>query len=64
MTESTAVRLIDAHEVTAMTAVPRSTFRLMETRGQFPQAVKIGGRLSWVESEIQAWINQHIAARN
>lgn len=32
-------------------------------KGEFPKQIKIGRLSGWIESEIQAWINQRITAR-
>ena len=31
-------------------------------KGEFPKQIKIGRLSGWIESEIQAWINQRITA--
>ncbi len=36
----------------------------LEAAGQFPERVRIGGRVFWVLSEIADWVASHIAARN
>lgn len=38
----------------------------LEEEGQFPRRVKLGerGRVAWVESEIEEWLHDRIAARD
>jgi prophage regulatory protein len=40
-----------------------TVYRLMR-RGQFPAAVKIGGRSAWVESEVRDWMRARVAERD
>lgn len=36
----------------------------LERRGEFPRHVQLSAkRVAWVESEIDAWVNERIAAR-
>ena len=60
-----ATRLLHLREVLSRTSLSRSTvYRLMALgEGSFPQAVKLGARTSWVESEVQDWIDARIAER-
>jgi predicted DNA-binding transcriptional regulator AlpA len=41
-----------------------STLWRKTKHGQFPKAVKIGNRRGWVESEIDAYLESLIAARD
>ena len=36
----------------------------LEKDGKFPKRVKIGHRIAWVETEIDAWIKTKIEARD
>lgn len=35
----------------------------MEAADQFPKRVRIGGRVFWVQSEVQDWVHGHISRR-
>ena len=49
--------------VKARTGLSRSTIYLRVAQGAFPKPVCLGGRaVGWVESEIQRWLEQRIAA--
>lgn len=36
----------------------------MEDEAKFPRRIRIGGRVFWVHSEIDDWVQFHIAARD
>lgn len=36
----------------------------LEKAGKFPQRVKFGARVFWVEDEVDAWIQERIAERD
>ena len=47
--------------VKARTGLSRSSIYLRIARGDFPKPVSLGGRaVGWIESEIQAWLQQQI----
>jgi prophage regulatory protein len=49
--------------VKARTGLSRSTIYLRVAEGRFPHPISLGGRaVGWVESEIQQWLEQQIAA--
>ena len=49
--------------VKARTGLSRSTIYLRISEGNFPKPVSLGGRaVGWVESDIQAWLQQQIDA--
>ena len=58
-------RLLDLKGVTER-GVPYGYMHLqrLEKEGKFPKHVKIGHRIAWVETEIDAWIKAKIEARN
>lgn len=60
-----ATRLLHLREVLSRTSLSRTTvYRLMGLgEGSFPQSVKLGSRTSWVESEIESWLQERIAKR-
>ena len=58
-------RLLHLREVLSRTSLSRtSIYRLMALGdGAFPQSVKLGSRTSWVEAEIESWLQERIAER-
>lgn len=55
--------IIRLPEVKARTGLSRSTIYLRISRGEFPPPVSLGGRaVGWIETEIQAWIQDRIDA--
>ena len=49
--------------VKARTGLSRSTIYLRIAEGDFPKSISLGGRaVGWIESEIQAWVQQQIDA--
>lgn len=49
--------------VKARTGLSRSTIYLRIAEGDFPKSIRLGGRaVGWIESEIQAWVQQQIDA--
>lgn len=60
---NTPIRLIKMPEVMHRTANGKAWIYRLIAQGRFPQPVKIGSRsIAFVESEIDAWIEQRIAA--
>ncbi|EWH09032.1 phage transcriptional regulator AlpA [Catenovulum agarivorans DS-2] len=57
-------RLIKLKTVLNVTGLGRSTLYEYVKNGQFPKPVDLGIRnVAWVESEVEEWIQQRIAAR-
>lgn len=57
-------RFIRRPAVESRTGLSRSTIYLLMQNGQFPKAVRIGGRaVAWPEAEIEAWLNARLAER-
>jgi prophage regulatory protein len=51
-------------DVLAKTGLSRAHLYALAQKGAFPKPVKLSERSSaWVESEVQDWINERIAAR-
>jgi prophage regulatory protein len=49
--------------VTARTGLSRSTIYLRISEGSFPKPINLGSRaVGWLESEVNDWLNQQIAA--
>ena len=56
-------RIVRLPDVQARTGLSRSTIYVRVAAGSFPKAVQLGGRaVGWIESEVDAWIRQQIAA--
>lgn len=60
-----SMKLIRIKDVMERTGLARSTIYKYISLGQFPQPIKLGTRaVAWVESEIEAWINDSIKRRD
>lgn len=58
------MRLIRLNHVTLATGLRKSTIYKYIAAGTFPKPVPLGGgRVAWVEQEIQDWITKCIQAR-
>jgi prophage regulatory protein len=58
-------RIIRLPEVIKRTGLPRASIYQQMTLGTFPRQVSISLRSrGWVESEVDGWIEQRIAARS
>ena len=56
-------RLLHLREVLSRTSLSRTSIYRLQALGTFPASVPLGSRVSWVESEVQDWIDARIAAR-
>jgi predicted DNA-binding transcriptional regulator AlpA len=56
-------RLIRADEARRRVGIGRTLFEQMVARGELPQPVRVGTVRTWVESEIEDWVVNHIAAQ-
>lgn len=56
--------LLTFKSVAAATGISRTTMKRMTECGKFPHPVKVGGKIAYVSSEIDAWINDRIAERD
>jgi len=60
-----AVRFVDKKTVKKMVSYSPQHIDRLEKAGRFPKRVKLGpGRVAWVLSEIEAWIEALIAERD
>ncbi|WP_386077517.1 helix-turn-helix transcriptional regulator [Vreelandella sp. F11] len=60
-----SMKLIRIKDVMDRTGLAKSTIYKYISLGQFPQPTKLGTRaVAWVESEIEAWINDIIKRRD
>lgn len=58
-------RILARREVEARTGLSRSYIYKLSKDSAFPKPVKLTEyRIGWIESEIQAWIEQRIRARD
>lgn len=57
-------RLIDLGEVKRKTGLCRSAIYGRISEGQFPKPCKLGTASRWLESEVDAWIDQLVAERD
>lgn len=55
-------RRLRVNEVVRQTGLSRAGVYRKEKAGKFPHHLKDGATSYWVESEIQAWIRESIAA--
>ena len=56
-------RVLRMPRVEARTGLARSTIHLRVAAGSFPKPVRLGARaVDWIESEVDAWIREQIAA--
>lgn len=61
-TEAPKPRLIRRAEVIARVSLARSSIYKRMAAGEFPRPVDIGGgRVAWLESDIDHWINERLA---
>lgn len=59
------IRLIRLHEVLNKTGVSKTHLYRLMNNNEFPQSVSLGLRsVSWVESEVNQWIEQKINKRD
>jgi len=57
-------RLMAPKDAAAATSLSRTLLALMAAEGQFPQPVRLGERrIAYVRAEVEAWIDERIAAR-
>lgn len=60
-----SMKLIRIQEVMERTALRKSTIYKYMNLGKFPQQIKLSARaVAWVESEVEAWIRDHMAQRD
>ncbi len=50
------VRLLDRHEILAITGVSYPTVWAWMCDGRFPRSREVGGRSMWLSSEIECWL--------
>ena len=61
--EAISPRLIRVGEVLSQTGVTRTHLYRLMAAGKFPRSIKVTeGTSAWIESEIQQWVADRIAA--
>lgn len=54
-------RILKLPDVKQITGLGRSSIYLKESEGNFPARISLGARsVGWLESEVEAWINNRI----
>ncbi len=58
-------KLLKSTDITSNFGLSRSHMYALIQKGEFPKPIKLSERSSaWLESEVQAWIDARIAARD
>ena len=57
------MQLLSARQVAARLSVSRSHLYALMSKHDFPVPVKVGGRTTWLETEVDAWIAARVEAR-
>ena len=65
MTTQANIRFLRQEEVTHLTGIPRATLYLLMSKSLFPKQISIGSGhcVAWLESEVLAFMQERIAAR-
>lgn len=58
-----ATRLLKLRDVIDRTSLSRTSIYRLMSRLQFPAAVPLGGRVAWIEAEVEAWVQDRVDAR-
>jgi predicted DNA-binding transcriptional regulator AlpA len=59
----TPARLLTYEELRTIHGVPytRQHLSILEKRGEFPRRINVGGKVRWLQAEVEAWIVQQAA---
>ena len=57
-----STRLLHLREVKSRTSLSRTSIYRLMARAKFPASVALGGRVAWIEAEVEAWVLDRIAA--
>jgi prophage regulatory protein len=58
------IRILRRKDVQQRTGLSRSSLYLRMSEGTFPRSISLGSRaVGWIESEIDAWLQECIAMR-
>ncbi len=56
--------LLSFDDLQRIVPLSRTTIWRLERQGDFPRRIRIGpNRVAWVETEVEAWINDRLAER-
>lgn len=58
-----ATRLLHLRAVIDRTSLSRTSIYRLMARAKFPLQVPLGGRVAWIESEVESWVQDRIAAQ-
>jgi prophage regulatory protein len=58
------VRLIRFPEVQRRVSLGKVALWRLRREGRFPQPVRLGSRIAFIESEVEAWIEERIRERD
>lgn len=64
MTTPTSIlsdKLVDMAFITQLTGLTDKWFYKLIQDGQFPKPIKLGRSSRWLQSEVEAWLQQRIA---
>lgn len=62
---ATVSRLVRFEELRSRIGYTRSYILRLEKSGKFPKRVKLGNNsVAWLESDVNNWINEKVAARD
>ena len=56
-----ATRLLHLKEVLNRTSLSRTSIYRLMGLGQFPSSIALGSRVSWIEDQVEDWIQARIA---
>ena len=54
-------KFVDMVFITQLTGLTDKWFYKLIQDGEFPKPIKLGRSSRWLESEVEAWLQQHIA---
>ncbi|HCJ7695386.1 TPA: AlpA family transcriptional regulator [Citrobacter freundii] len=54
-------KFVDMAFITQLTGLTDKWFYKLIQRGEFPKPIKLGRSSRWLESEVEAWLQQRIA---
>ena len=55
-------RLLHLRDGMSRTSLSRTSIYRLMARARFPASVRLGGRVAWLDSEIEAWCLEQVAA--
>ena len=66
--EVRAMRMVSKRQLKELVLYSSQHVQRLENAGQFPKRVRLGngprGRVGWIESEVQEWLQKKVAQRN